>query len=31
VAVDRVGPALGRVPADVIGRIDAALRFHLAL
>jgi mRNA interferase MazF len=31
VAVDRLGPALGRLPADLMGRLDAALRLHLAL
>jgi mRNA interferase MazF len=31
VAVDRLGVALGRVPADVMRRIDAALRVHLGL
>jgi mRNA interferase MazF len=31
VAVDRLGPALGRVPAEVAERIDAALRLHLGL
>ena len=31
VAVQRVGPLVGRVPADVMERIDEALRLHLAL
>ena len=31
VAVDRLGPALGRLPTDLMGRLDAALRLHLAL
>lgn len=31
VSVARVGPALGRVPADVMTQIDDALRLHLAL
>ena len=31
VAVDRLGPAFGRVPVEVADRIDAALRLHLAL
>ena len=31
VAVQRVGPRIGRVPADVMEQIDEALRLHLAL
>jgi mRNA-degrading endonuclease toxin of MazEF toxin-antitoxin module len=31
IAVDRLGPALGRVPAELMDRIDAALRLHLGL
>ncbi|MDA8101521.1 MAG: type II toxin-antitoxin system PemK/MazF family toxin [Nitrospiraceae bacterium] len=31
VAVQRVGPLVGRVPADVMEKIDEALRLHLAL
>lgn len=31
VAVERVGPVLGRVPAQVMARLDDALRLHLAL
>ncbi|HEY6744660.1 MAG TPA: type II toxin-antitoxin system PemK/MazF family toxin [Mycobacteriales bacterium] len=31
VSVDRLGPALGRVPADVMEQLDAALRLHLGL
>ena len=31
VAVGRLGPALGRVPADLMARVDAALRLHPAL
>jgi mRNA interferase MazF len=31
VSVDRLGNALGRVPADVMDQLDAALRLHLAL
>jgi mRNA interferase MazF len=31
VSVDRLGPALGHLPADVMDRLDAALRLHLAL
>lgn len=31
VSVERVGRALGRVPADVMALIDDALRLHLAL
>jgi mRNA interferase MazF len=30
-AVQRVGRRLGRVPADVMGQVDEALRLHLAL
>ena len=31
IAVERVGPLLGRVPAELIGELDEALRLHLAL
>jgi mRNA interferase MazF len=31
VAVQRVGRRLGRLPADVMGQLDEALRLHLAL
>jgi mRNA interferase MazF len=31
VSVDRLGKVLGRVPADVMERVDAALRLHLDL
>jgi mRNA interferase MazF len=31
VSVDRLGPALGRLPAEVLTRLDTALRLHLAL
>jgi len=31
VAVQRIGPRVGRVPADLMDRIDDALRLHLAL
>jgi mRNA interferase MazF len=31
VAVQRVGPQVGRVPGDVMGELDEALRLHLAL
>ena len=31
VDVDRVGPRLGVVPAQVMARLDAALRLHLSL
>jgi mRNA interferase MazF len=31
VAVQRMGPRLGRVPADLMEAIDEALRLHLAL
>ena len=30
-AVERVGPALGRVPPQVMAEVDAALRLHLQL
>jgi len=31
VAVQRVGPRVGRVPADLMGQLDEALRLHLTL
>lgn len=31
VAVERLGPALGRLPAKLMAEIDAALRLHLSL
>jgi mRNA interferase MazF len=31
VAVQRVGPRVGRLPADLMGQLDEALRLHLAL
>ena len=31
VAVERVGPLLGRVPGPVLAQLDAALRLHLHL
>jgi mRNA interferase MazF len=31
VSVDRLGNALGRVPADLMEQLDAALRLHLGL
>lgn len=31
VSTDRIGPALGRVPAPVMGRLDDVLRLHLGL
>jgi mRNA interferase MazF len=31
VAVQRVGPLVGRVPAEVMGQLEEALRLHLAL
>jgi len=31
VAVDRIGPALGRLPASVMEEVDRALRLHLQL
>lgn len=31
IAVERVGTQLGRVPADLMGAVDEALRLHLAL
>ena len=31
VAVERLGPAVGRVPAPVMAQLDDALRLHLGL
>jgi mRNA interferase MazF len=31
VAVERLGPALGRLPPDLMAAVDAALRLHLDL
>jgi mRNA interferase MazF len=31
VAVQRVGPRVGRVPAEIMGKLEEALRLHLAL
>ena len=31
IAVDRLGPPLGRLPASVMADVDAALRLHLQL
>ncbi|WP_026909515.1 type II toxin-antitoxin system PemK/MazF family toxin [Patulibacter minatonensis] len=31
ISVDRLGPTLAHLPADVMGEIDEALRLHLAL
>ncbi|WP_375496776.1 type II toxin-antitoxin system PemK/MazF family toxin [uncultured Jatrophihabitans sp.] len=31
VAVERLGPALGRVPAELMAELDEALRLHLQL
>jgi len=31
VAVDRIGPLLGRLPAEVMRQVDDALRLHLQL
>lgn len=31
VAVERIGPVLGRVPAQVMAEVDKALRLHLQL
>jgi mRNA interferase MazF len=31
VAVERIGPALGRLPASVMEAVDGALRLHLQL
>lgn len=31
VAVERIGPALGRVPGEVMAQLDVALRLHLQL
>jgi mRNA interferase MazF len=31
VSVERIGPAVGRLPADVMSQLDQALRLHLDL
>jgi len=31
IAVDRLGPALGQLPAAVMAEVDQALRLHLQL
>ncbi len=31
IAVERLGPILGRTPADVMAQLDGALRLHLKL
>ncbi len=31
IAVERVGPVIGRLPAELIGDLEEALRLHLAL
>ncbi len=31
IAVERIGPALGRLPVDLLSDLDEALRLHLAL
>jgi mRNA interferase MazF len=31
VAIERIGPVLGRVPAQVMAEMDGALRLHLQL
>lgn len=31
IAVERLGPVLGQVPAEVMGHLDEALRIHLQL
>ncbi len=31
VSVERLGPALGQLPASIMGEMDAALRLHLQL
>jgi mRNA interferase MazF len=31
VSVERIGPAVGRVPAPVMAQLDDALRLHLQL
>ncbi|MCW2546728.1 MAG: uncharacterized protein JWN96_1188 [Mycobacterium sp.] len=31
ISVQRIGPVLGRVPADVMAELDEALRLHLQL
>jgi mRNA interferase MazF len=31
IAVERVGPGIGRLPVDLVAELDEALRLHLAL
>jgi mRNA interferase MazF len=31
IAVDRVGASMGRLPVELLGELDEALRLHLAL
>jgi mRNA interferase MazF len=31
VSIERLGPALGQLPASIMGEVDAALRLHLQL
>jgi mRNA interferase MazF len=31
IAVERIGPVIGQLPADLIAQLDDALRLHLAL
>lgn len=31
VTVERLGPVLGRVPSDVMAKLDEALRIHLEI
>ncbi|MGY1630836.1 hypothetical protein ACI784_03870 [Geodermatophilus sp. SYSU D01186] len=31
VAIERIGPALGRVPGELMAALDDALRLHLQL
>jgi mRNA interferase MazF len=31
VAIERLGPTLGQIPASIMGRVDEALRLHLHL
>lgn len=31
VSVERLGPALGQLPASIMGEVDAALRLHMQL
>jgi mRNA interferase MazF len=31
VTVERIGPVLGRIPAEIMAEVDEALRLHLQL